>query len=133
MSMPGSLGYQPPGQGSAGSTDLVTQLQGIIRQLSNANQNMLTLISTINGVFPRISGSFTLAAAATTVVTQTKIAANSVVLLIPTDASAATLMGSNKSLYVSALTPGASFTVATASAASAAGTETFLYVVVNPS
>lgn len=133
MSMQGAPGYQPPGQGSSGGTDFVTALQGIIKQLSSANSNMLTLIAAIQATFPRITGAFTLAAAATTTVTQTKIAANSLVLLTPTNASAGTLMGSAKALYISALSAGASFTVATASGGNAAGTETFNYTVVNPS
>jgi hypothetical protein len=140
MSMPQVPGGPAPGQGSSGGTDIVTQLQGIVRQLSTSNANINTLITSVNALtaavlatFPRITGSFTLAAAASTTVTQTKTAANSVILLIPTDASAATLMGSNKSLYISALTTGASFAVSTASGGNAAGTETFDYIMVNPS
>lgn len=100
---------------------------------NNTNQLLSKLIITIMGIFPRISGSFTLAAAATTTVIQTNTAANSIVLLMPTNAAAGTLMGSTKSLYISARTVGASFTVATASGVAAAGTETFSYVIVNPS
>ena len=99
------------GQGTAGGTDIVTQLQGIIRQLSNANTNMLALIAAIQGVFPRIIGSFTLAASATTVIPQSAVTANSEIPLTPTNAAAATLMGSAKAIYVSAKTPGVSFTV----------------------
>lgn len=132
MSMPAAPGYQPPGQGTAGGTDIVTALQGIIRQIANGNANLLTLIAAIEAVFPRITGSFTLAAAATTTVTQPAITASSKVLLEPTNAAAATLMGSVKSLYVSALTAGTGFTVATASGGNAAGTETFNYIVSNP-
>lgn len=132
MSMSASPGFQPPGQGSSGGTDIVTAIQGLIRQFSASNQNMLSLIAAIEKVFPQIVGSFTLAAAATTVVTQPAIKANSVVLLMPTNAAAGTLMGSAKSLYVSVLTAGASFTVATANATNAAGSETLSYVVVNP-
>ena len=73
-----------------------------------------------------------MAAAATTPVTQPAITASSKVLLEPTNAAAATLMGSVKSLYVSALTAGTGFTVATASGGNAAGTETFNYIVSNP-
>ena|ERR1700677_4469181 len=133
MSMPAAPGAPPPatGQGSSGGTDIVTSLQGIIRQLSNANANTLTLISAIQSVFPRITGSFTLAAAATTTVTQPEITATSVVLPFPTNAAAATLMGSAKALYIKTLTPGASFTVETANAANAVGSETFSYIVAN--
>ena len=43
----------PTGQGTAGSTDLVTQLQGVTRQLSVANQNMLNLITAVQEIaFP---------------------------------------------------------------------------------
>lgn len=127
MSMQNPTGYGPnPGQGAASLTDVVTQLQGVVRQISS-------LITTVTAIFPRITGSFTLAAAATTTVVQTGIKANSTVLLTPTNAAAATLMGSAKALYISALAAGASFTVATANTVAAAGTETFSYVVVNPS
>lgn len=132
MSMQAPPGYQPPAQGAAGSGDIVTQLQGIVRQLSNSNSQMAALIAALISIFPRITGSFTLAAAATTVVVQPAIKANSIVIPVAVNSPAATLMGSAKSLYVSALTPGASFTVATADAVAAAGTETFSYVVVTP-
>jgi hypothetical protein len=120
-------------QGSSSNTDLVTTLQGIIRQITAGNTQLATLTAAILSVFPRITGSFTLAAAATTVVAQTGVNATSKILLSPTNAAAATLMGSTKSLYISAKTVGASFTVATASGVAAAGTETFDYVIVNPS
>lgn len=119
------------GQGSSGLGDIVTQLKGIISQLSTSNSNMLALIATLSAVFPRITGTFTLATSATTVVTQPAIQANSVVQLTPTNAAAATLMAGAKSLYISALTPGASFTVATADGTNAAGTETFSYSIFN--
>jgi hypothetical protein len=100
-------------------------------------QNIVTAIngltSAVMNVWPRITGTFTLTATATFTVTQPGIKATSVVMLSPTNAAAGTLMGSAKSLYVSALAPGASFTVATASGAAATGTETFNYAVFNPS
>lgn len=110
--------------GSVGIGDVVTTLK-------IANQNMSQLIQAILGVFPRVSGTFTLAATATTTVPQPAVTANSIIVSVPTNASAATLMGSNKSLYVSAKSVGANFTVSTASGAAAAGTETFSYYIVN--
>lgn len=110
--------------GSVGIGDLVTTLK-------IANQNMSQLIQAINAIFPRVTGSFTLSAAATTVVTQPGVTANSVILLQPSNAAAATLVGGTKSPYISAKTAGTSFTVATASGVAAAGTETFLYAIVN--
>lgn len=82
-----------------------------------------------SGGVANASGTFTAAAAATTVVTQAAITASSKVFLQATNAAAGTLMGGTRSLYISALTPGVSFTVATASGVAAAGTETFNYVV----
>ena len=115
-------------QGTAGGTDIVTALQGITRQITNGNKALIdamtALTAAITAALPKVTGSFTLAASATTVVTQPAIKANSIVTLTPTNAAAGTLMGSAKSLYHSANTAGASFTVATASAAAAAGTET---------
>lgn len=70
-------------------------------------------------------GSFTLSSANTKVVSETNISANSKVFLMPTNAAAATLMQSTKSLFVSAKSVGTSFTVATADGTNAAGTEAF--------
>jgi hypothetical protein len=114
----------PPFQGGSGASDVVVQLRGIVAQLSAWVQKF-----TNRAVF----GTFTLAAAATTTVTQPGVQSTSVIHLTPTNAAAAALMGSAKSLYISALTPGASFAVATANATAAVGTETFSYVILTPS
>lgn len=122
--MSNSYPAPPPSQATAGATDAVTQLQGIVRQLA-------AWVAAFKG--RATYGTFTLAAAATTVVTEPATQSNSFINITATNASAATLMGSAKSLYISAKTPGASFTVATASAVAAAGTETFSYSIVTPS
>ena len=108
----------------ASADDVVTQLKGITSQLS-------AWVRAYNGRW--IAGTFTAAAAATTTVTQTAVTATSFVTLTPTNASAATLMAGATSLYLSARTPGASFAVTTANAAAATGTETFSYLIFNPS
>jgi hypothetical protein len=71
--------------------------------------------------------AFQLAVAATTVVSDTEVHANSHILMTPTNAAAATLMSGSKSLYVSARDAGTSFTVATADGTNAVGTENFSY------
>lgn len=86
----------------------------------------------IETALPVSAGTFTLAASASTVVANPAVTANSIIGLTAQNASAATLMGSVKSLYVSAKSAGVSFTVSTANAAAAAGTEQFSYTVVNP-
>ena len=116
--------YPPPGQGTAGATDINSTLQGIVRQLglwvkAFAGRNTF--------------GSFTMAAAATTTVPQPAVEANSNITLTATNASAGTLQGSAKSLFILSKSPGISFTVQTANAAAAAGTETFNYAVQTPS
>lgn len=139
-------GNQPQQQGSAGNTDIVTALQGIIRQLTAGNTDLqemnaaltaqlAAIAAALLAVFPAtiFTGSFTLGAAATTVVNNGNVLTTSIIIPFPTNASAGTLMGSTKSLYISAKSAGVSFTVATASAVAAAGTETFAYVIVNPS
>lgn len=113
----------PFGQGSAGATDVVTQLQGIVRQLS-------AWVQVFRG--RAAFGSFTMGAAATTVIPQPVVQSTSIITLTPTNAAAGTLMGSAKSLYVPTKTAGVSFTVATADAGTAAGTETFDYSVNTP-
>jgi hypothetical protein len=111
------------GQGTAGVTDAVTQLQGIVRQLSN-------WVTAFTG--RTVYGSFTLTAAATTVVAEPSTKSNSFIQLTPTNAAAGTLVGSAAALYVSTKTAGASFTVATASGGAAAGTEMFSYSLSTP-
>lgn len=106
--------------------DIVTNQGLILRALYAIQQAILD-------TFPRITGSFTLSAGATTTVTEPAVSATSVIQLMPTNASGGTLQGSAKALYISARTAGASFAVTTASGAAAAGTEQFFYVLVNPS
>ena len=113
-----------PNQGTAGATDIVTQLQGIVRQLS-------AWVQAFKG--RAAFGNFTMGAAATTVISQPVVASNSIITLTPTNADAGTLMGSAKSLYISAKTTGVSFTVATANGVVAAGGETFDYSISTPS
>lgn len=95
---------------------------------------ILLALQTIAAAFPRITGTFTLAAAATKTVAEPRITANSVVSVFPINAAAATLMSGAKSLYwdPAANVAGASFTVKTADGTNAAGTEQFSYVVINP-
>ncbi len=114
--------WQTPTQ-SAGATDVVTQLQGIVRQL----------VSLTNAITGRvIFGVFTMPVAVSLTIAQPGIKGNSIVTLSPTNASAGTLQGSAKALYVSAIVAGTSFTVSTANATNAAGTETFSYTINTP-
>jgi hypothetical protein len=120
MSMPAS----PSGQGTAGGTDTITALQGIIRQLAawvKAFQGRIT------------QGAFTMAASATTTVAQTAVQSKSNITLTPANAAAATLVGSAKSPYISSVSPGTSFTVATANGGNAVGTEIFDYQITTAS
>lgn len=110
----------------AGLSDLATNGKNLVVAVNSLN-------TTLAQTFPRISGTFTLAAAATTTVLDTNVTSTSIIMLTPTNAAAGTLQGSAKCLYLSARTSGASFTVATASAVAAAGTETFQYSLWNPS
>ena len=100
--------------------------------LKNSNQNFSQLLQLLGALFPRTIGTFTMPAAATVTVTQPAVSANSIIVPLPTNASAATLMGSSKHLYQSAVVAGTSFTLATGSAAAAAGTETFIYFIITP-
>lgn len=102
--------------------DIVSTMQGGVRnlgQLTLAIQNML----------PRVTGTFTLSNATTTVITQPSIAANAVVSLTPINASAA-LIQRTAGLWHSATVAGTSFSISTQSG-SAAGTEQFSYCVIN--
>lgn len=78
-----------------------------------------------------VVGAFTMDAAASKVVSNGGVTANSRIFLMPTNAAAATLMAGANSLYISAKSAGVSFTVATAGGGAAAGTETFNFLVLN--
>lgn len=122
----------PPYQGP-GVSDVVIQLQGIVRQLSS-------LVTAIGNVVSQLSliasskvkkGTFQLGASVSTVVADTSVTGTSEISWSPTNAAAGTLEGSTKKLYLSARSPGVSFTVTTASGVAAAGTETFQYMINN--
>lgn len=104
-------------------TDINTSLQ-------QGNQILAQLVQLFSDLFPRSVGSFTMDAAASKAVTDGNVTSSSAIVLIPSNASAAVLQGSNECLYP---TPASgTFTVATGAGTSAAGTETFKYLVFNP-
>lgn len=109
--------------GFLGIGDVTSKLQMI-------SQSLGQLVQLVTSQFPRSLGSFTMSATASKTVTDAKCTSSSYVVLIPTNAAAGTLQGSAKCLYVTYAS--GSFTVSTASAAAAAGTETFQYVLTNP-
>lgn len=106
-----------------------TQANTLRRQIVQA---INALSTTFANAIPRVTGSFTLAASASTTVADVNVTGTSRISFTPTNAAAGTLEGSAKCLYVSARSVGVSFTVTTASGAAAAGTETFDYFIVNP-
>ena len=113
---------QPAG-GGMGSAFL-TAVQNIVTAING-------LASTLTAARVQARGSFTLGAASSTVVAQIAVASGSTVTWAPLNASAATLTGSSKALYLSTKTAGVGFTVATADGTNAAGTEVFSYIVSN--
>lgn len=114
-----------PANGSGSGTNTSTSADQF------RNQVLSLMADAMQSGFPRIVGTFTLGASVTTVVPQTNTESQSQITLTALNAAAATLMGSNKALYISARTQGASFTVATASGVAAAGTEQFQYTMLN--
>ncbi len=104
--------------------DLVSTMQGGVR-----NIGQLTL--TLQAAFPRINGTFALSAATTTVVTQPSIAANAVVQFSAINATAGLIMLTN-GLFVLTHTAGSSFTMSTVSGSATSG-GIFSYTVTNPS
>lgn len=111
-------------QGSGASNPMFGQALGI-------NQNLAQIAQTLRTAFPLSAthGTFTCAAATSTVVTNANVKAASFIAITPTNQAAATLMQGANALYVSARAEGVSFTVAGTGAA--AGTETFMYLIVN--
>lgn len=117
-------------EGSQGNLVSV-QSQGV-KYLGQIIQQLEALVAAVTAAFPRITGTFTLAAAATTNVANIRIAANAIVVPFPTNAAAATLQSGASAIYVLSVTAGVGFAVRTANAAAAAGTEAFQYVATNP-
>jgi hypothetical protein len=111
-------------------------LAELISQLKVGNQNLskalVNLNATLAAIFPQRLGSFTMAAAVSTTVSNVNVTASSKIVLSPTNAAAATLQGSAKCLYISALVAGTSFTVTTGSGVAATGGGTFDYALFNP-
>ena len=98
-------------------------------------QNIVTAVNGLSSSFTAkkqvTSGNFSLAAAPTTSVAQAFVTATSTIQITPVNASAATLMGSSKSLYIASRVVGVSFTVGTADGTNATGAELFSYSLVN--
>jgi hypothetical protein len=92
------------------------------------NEDIQTLINALLGSV----GSFQCTPTASTTVANTLISLGARIFIMPTNAAAATLMQSTKSLYVSAVTHETGFTVTTADGTAAAGNETFSYWFSNP-
>ena len=130
--MSNTAGAPPPAGGGWGGGGVASQIMTVLQQgVVAINQLATNILNT----WPRTTGTFTLAAAASTTVAQPAVKATSVVIPFAANAAAAALMGSSKSLYVPAasIVPGASFTVKTGDGTNAAGTELFTYAIFNPS
>lgn len=106
---------------------------GMMGQAIGVNKNLAELVKVMATAFPLhcSTGYFTMSAASSKVISDTNVKSGSIMLPMPVNGPAATLMASAHSLYVSARTAGTSFTVATADGVSAAGTEKFEYILVS--
>lgn len=111
---------------------MVENIDGI-SQLININLNLAKLAERFDDAFPMgaAQGTFTCANAASTTVSDTNTKATSLIFIFPTNAAAATLMAGASSLYLSARTADTSFVLSTADSGAAAGTETFIYILIN--
>lgn len=95
------------------------------------NQTLGAILNALLSRFPIANGgSFTMGAAASTVVADANVTASSLIFLQATNAAAGTLVGSVECPYIASKSAGVSFTVTCASGA-ASGTETFSYAIYN--
>lgn len=124
----------PPYGGGSGNGE---QIGGLLAKIASngafANQMLAQIAAAIASALPFSGtiGTFTLGAAVTTTVLNANVKANSFVAYVPLEATAGTLMGSAKSLYISNRSAGVSFAVSTANGVAAAGTEQFVYIITN--
>ena len=121
-----SMMDQMSGRSEISFQNLETQQRLMIVAINGLRDAILT-------TFPRVTGTFTLAASATNTIPNTSVTSTSIIIIMATSADAAILMASTGALYISALTPGASFAVTTANAGVPPGTCTYSYILVNPS
>ena len=119
--------------------DLVSTSSGLgASQIGMEDANSRFSSSTVEGIIEEIAvflgarGTFTFDADASTAIANTSVTANSIIVIFPTNAAAGTLVSGAKSPYISAKSAGVSFTVDTADAGNAAGTETFNYIIMEP-
>lgn len=101
--------------------------QTLSTKLYITNTGALRGIKTTNGPV----GTFTMDADASTDVVNTIVTGSSVILITPTNAAAATLVSGSHSPFIYSNTVSTGFTVKTADGGSAAGTETFNYLILN--
>lgn len=126
MSDPGYGGQYDRGfgrdGGSADASVAISTLQNIARQIG-------LLVQAYSGRV--VGGTFTLAAATSTVVSDARVTANSIITWGATNATAA-LTVRTLGLYLATKTAASTFTMSCQNG-SATGTETFNYVLFNPS
>ena len=108
---------------------MAASLDQIVSQAQNVNSNFSQLVQAFKNAFPTITGTFTLANATNTVVSNVLVSANSKVFLTPTNTSAAITVRT-LGIFHSATNPGTSFTVSTQNG-SASGLETFEFFCTN--
>jgi hypothetical protein len=105
-------------------------IDDLVNNLKNGVVNIGQIAQTLGNAFPRVSGTFTLANATVTAITQPGIVANGFPIWAPTNAAAA-LIERTAGLYVASVTAGTGFSMSTQTG-TAQGTETFSYVLYNP-
>ena len=110
---------------SGGATPAIN-IDDIVTKLGDGNRLLGKLVQALNDLSPRTTNSFTMDAAASTVVTDANVASSSFVVLSPMNAQAGNLIKNEGVYWV--VTSG-SFTVSTSSGSSAGGDEAFAYAV----
>lgn len=123
-----------PSGGNAPDIDLsqLTQIASngvlLIQSISKLTETLSTALP-----FSGSMGSFTCTVAASIVVPNAFVTASSRIFLFPTSADAALRQAGADPLYLSSKSAGVSFTLATAAGGNCAVTDTYDYLVVNPS
>lgn len=118
-------GFQSMKDGGS-DVDMLAQVNGV-----NANLAKLASVMQTRFALAAFTGSFTLAAVASQVVTDANAKAGSIIYLTAANAAAAAMQATAKNPWVSAISAGASFTVATADGTAATGGQIFSYVILN--